>query len=137
MQGEFDLEVVAGSMAPLDRAITMTTLMQLIPELQQLGVMPGGPVAAAIGGILAEGLEMPEINKAMKEEADIKKQQMEKQDQEAQGMKDLNIAQATSKMTIEAANVGIKQNKLTIEALKHSTPSGDALVQSKKDKNKK
>lgn len=128
IQGEFDLDVVAGSMAPLDRPTMMNTLMQLIPELQQLGVMPGGPVAAAIGSILAENLEMPEINKAMKDEAIQKQKQMEKQDQLQAQNRDLNVAEATSKMNIDAANVAVKQNKLVVEAMKHVTPGGNQQV---------
>ncbi len=125
IQGVFDLDVVAGSMAPLDRPTIMNTLMQLIPELQQLGVIPGGPVAAAIGSIIAENLEMPEINKAMQEEAMVKQQQMQAQQQQMEEAKQMQLAQATSKLNIDAANVGIKQNKLSLEAFKHITPSGD------------
>lgn len=125
IQGEFDLDVIAGSMTPLDRTTTLTTLMQLIPELQQFGIMPGGPVAGAIGGIIAENLEMPEIVTAMKAEGQAKQQMMAQQQQQAQQTQDLTVAEATSKMNVQAANVGIKQNKLIVDMLKHMTPSGD------------
>lgn len=129
IQGEFDLECVAGSMAPLDRPTIMNTLMQLVPELQQLGVMPGGPVAAEIGSTIAENLEMPGILKAMKEEAMVKQQQMQQNEALQQQNRDLNVAEATSKMNIDAANVSVKQNKLIVEAMKHLMPSGDAKLQ--------
>ena len=128
----FDLECVAGSMAPLDRPTTMNTLMQLIPEIQQLGIMPGGPVAAAVGGIIAENLEMPEIRKAMKDEAVMKQEKTQKAEGLQQQNRDLNVAEATSKMNIDAANVGVKQNKLIVEAMKHLVPSGDAKLQGEK-----
>lgn len=125
IKGEFDLDVVAGSMAPLDRPTMMNTLIQLIPELQQLGVTPGGPVAAAIGTILAENLEMPEINKAMRDEAAMIQQNSQKQEELRQETRDLNVAEVTSKMNVNAANVGVKQNKLILDAMKHITPSAD------------
>lgn len=123
IQGEFDLEVVAGSTAPLDRLQTMDTLMNILPELQQLGVLPGGPVVGAIGSIIAENLEMPEIQRAMKAEAQLQEQNKQQQSQESQQAKDLAIAAQTSKINIDAANVGIKQNKLMVETAKHQMPS--------------
>ena len=127
IQGEFDIECIGGSMAPLDRPTTMNTLMQLIPEIQQLGVMPGGPVAAAIGSILSENLEMPEIARAMKQEAMMQDQKKQQAMQLQQENRDLNVAEATSKMNIDAANVGVKQNKLIVEAMKHLTPAADTV----------
>ncbi len=135
IQGEFDLDVAAGSMTPMDKQGQMSILMQLIPELQQLGVMPGGPVVGSIGALIAESLEMPEVTKAMKEEVALKQQMQKKQEEQSQQMGDMQLAQSTAEMNIDAANVGIKQNKLVLDAMKHLTPSADAKLQ--KDKEKK
>lgn len=121
ISGEFDLEVVAGSTMPLDRTQTMQTINQIIPEFPALGVMPGGPVAQAIGSLLAENLEIPQLEKAMQDEAALKQQMQQRQQQQMQDQQALNVAETTGKLNIDAARVGVKQNALVIDAMKHLT----------------
>ena len=121
IQGEFDLVVVPGSTTPLDRPATMQTLLKLIPELQQFGVRPGGPVAGAIGQIIAENLEMPEILRALKQEAEANAASQEKQAKDQQAMQDMMIAEKTAGINIDAQNAATKQNKVTGDFLKTVT----------------
>lgn len=137
IQGEFDLDVVAGSTAPLDKAASVKTLIELLPTLPELGVRPGGPVLGAFGSIIAENLEMPEITKAMKNEAAMNEQSKKEVEQQTKQQQDMMIAQETSDLNIKAANVGIKQNKLMLDAMKHTTPSADAKLELLKSEREK
>ena len=83
IQGEFDLDVVAGSTTPLDREQTMSILTGLLSELQGMGIRPGGPVVGAIGNIIAENLEMPELQKAIKDEAALNAKSSQEQKESA------------------------------------------------------
>jgi hypothetical protein len=118
IQGEFDLTVVPGSTTPLDRPATMQSLLKLIPELQQFGIRPGGPIAGAIGKIIAENLEMPEITKALKEEAQANAASDKKSSEEKQAMQDLAVAEKTSNINVDASNAATKQNKVLMEFVK-------------------
>jgi hypothetical protein len=137
IQGEFDLVVVPGSTTPLDRPATMQTLLQLIPELQQFGIRPGGPVAGAIGGIIAENLEMPEINRALKAEAEANAKSQEKQAQDQQAAQGLMVSEKTSKINIDATNAATKQNKVLGDYIKTIIQADIAKEQLKKDKGEK
>lgn len=117
IQGEFDLVVVPGSTTPLDRQATMQTLLQLIPEMQNLGVRPGGPVVGAVGSIVAENLEMPELMRAMKQEAQANQESQQKASEEQQAAQDLLVAEKTSKINVETTNAATKQNKVQSEFL--------------------
>lgn len=125
IQGEFDLDVVAGSTAPLDKAETMNILTSMIPELPALGVTPGGPVAGAIGNMLAENLDMPELQAAIKLEGQMNQQRAEQAAKQAQDAQDMMIAEKTGKMQLDAEKVAIKQNDLLLKAVQHATQPGE------------
>lgn len=131
IQGEFDLNVVPGSTTPLDRPATIQTLLQLLPNLEKFGVLPGGPVAGAIGNVIAENLEMPEVTKAIKAEAQLGAQMKEKQAEEAEGMKALEVSKVTSKMTVDAANSATKQTKVQGEQIKTMLTHQEKLAELK------
>ncbi len=116
IQGEFDLEVVAGSTTPLDREQTMSTLVSLLPELPALGIQPGGPVAAAIGNILAENLDMPEVTRAIKEEAAMQQQRQQMAMQQQKQAQDMQAAQFAAETQLGAEKVGLDQNKTILKA---------------------
>lgn len=130
IQGEFDLVVVPGSTTPLDRAATIRTLLQLVPQLQQFGLQPGGPVAGAIGSVFAENLEMPEITKAINEEAQMNIMMQQKQAEQQQQMLELQVGKQTSDMNIDATNAATKQSKAIAEFMK-------VLVEKDEDKQEK
>ncbi len=132
IQGEFDLVVVPGSTTPLDRQATLQTLMQLIPNLEKFGIRPGGPVAGAIGNIFAENLEMPEIMKAIVMEAQVNAESNQKLEEEQRTIQELQVAEKTSDMTIDAANAATKQNKVLADFMKiqkEGEKDGDKGVQ--------
>lgn len=120
IQGEFDLEVVAGSTTPLDREQTLNMIVSLIPELPNLGVMPGGPIVGALGKMLAENLDMPEVIRAMKDELQVRQQQQQQAAQQQQQQQDLMTGQFAAKTQLDAEKVGIKQNELLLEAQKQA-----------------
>lgn len=127
IQGEFDLDVVAGSTTPLDREQTMQILTGLIPELQAMGVRPGGPVVGAIGNLISENLEMPEIQKAIVEEAKMNAEAQKAQQEQAEEQQAMMMAKETSKLNIDAGKLGVKQNQLLIDAMKHMTPDEERI----------
>lgn len=122
IQGEFDIEVVAGSTAPLDRQNKMAVLMQILEILPQLGAIPGGPVVGAIGRMLTDELEMPELITAMNQEiqmqAQMKQEAKQQQDQQMQ----LQAATETSKRTIDAEKVATKQSEVLLKAIDTMRP---------------
>jgi hypothetical protein len=127
IQGQFDLEVVAGSTTPLDREQTMNTLVSLIPDLQQLGVQPGGPVVGAIGNMIAENLDMPALTRAIEQEAQLNAQQRAAQAAQAQKTQDLQVGQMAAETQLNAEKVGIKQNELLLKAIEVMTPNKEVI----------
>lgn len=118
IQGEFDVECVAGSTIPLDSNTRMQNFMEILSELPQLGVAPGGPVAATIGRLLAQELDMPELELAIEQEAQFQAQHAQQQQQQAQMQNSQLAAQQGAEMELKAQKTAIDQNKLMVEAYK-------------------
>lgn len=117
IQGEFDLECVAGSTVPLDKEVTMDVIMQLIPQLQGLGAQPGGPVAATIGNLIAENLDIPQLTAGIKAEGELQAQQRQAAAQQAQEQSEMLATESASKLQLDAEKVGIKQNELLLKSI--------------------
>lgn len=116
IQGEFDIEVVAGSTAPMDHDNRMSLLVQIMEMLPQLGVMPGGPVIAAIGLGLAEEMDLPEVVAAIQAEGQARAQQAEEAKQQQDIMTQMQTAQVASQLQLDAEKQGTDQNKLILQA---------------------
>lgn len=72
IQGEFDIEVKAGTTLPLNKEQRLRTIEGLLETLPKTGLQPGNPVTMAILGELFRELDMQEVVKAF----DQMKQQM-------------------------------------------------------------
>lgn len=72
IQGEFDIEVKAGTTLPLNKEQRLRTIEGLLETLPKTGLQPGNPVTMAILGELFRELDLQEVVKAF----DQMKQQM-------------------------------------------------------------
>lgn len=115
IQGEFDIECVAGSTVPLDREQKMQQLLDILNLLPQLGVMPGGPVIATIGIDLAQELDMPEIEDAIKQEGEMAKKQAAKAEEDQKLQTQQIVAQESAKLQLQAEKTAAEQHKLLLE----------------------
>lgn len=117
IKGEYDIEVVSGSMAPLDKAQKLNHAMQLLELAPKAGAMPGGPVIATLAKIIVEETNMPEIIVAMEQELQAQNQARQQQQQQADEMRNMEIAKESAKTTIGAENMATKQMKVNLDFL--------------------
>lgn len=118
IQGEFDYEIVPGSMAPLDQAQqwqVLTTILELGPKA---GAMPGGPVMQATAQKLAELTDMPEIIMAMRKEGELVAQMQQAQQQQQQAVADATTAKETGELQIKAEREATRQLDVQIKGIK-------------------
>ena len=115
--GDFDIECVAGSTVPLDREQTMQTIMQLFELLPTMGITRG-PLPQALGKLLAENLNMPEVQMAVDAQIEFDIKQAEIAAKQMEEMKQFEIGTQTAKTQIEAEKVAVKQTKNVIEMTK-------------------
>lgn len=120
--GEFDIEVVSGSMTPLDSAERMNRLMEILQALPQLGALPGGPVIQALGTGMAEELDMPDMIVAIKAEIQQAMQQRQIAAEKADMQQKLQIADQAAKHQLDAEKVAAKQTEATIKAFEAAKP---------------
>lgn len=114
IQGEFDVDIKAGSTIPMDRENYMQILLQVLELAQKVGAIPGGPLVGAIGKAIVGELDAPVIEQAF--EAEIQMQQKMKQEAEAM---------AAQQQQVQAAQFGAEKQ---LEAEKiQSKNTGDLL----------
>lgn len=118
IQGEFDFEVVPGSMAPLNQQQQWDLLMGLAELAPKAGVIPGGPFMGAIGQKLAELTDMPELILAMQKEAELQAQMKEAQSAAQKEQQDALIAQETGELQIKAEREATRQLDTQIKGIK-------------------
>lgn len=118
IEGEFDIEVVSGTSTPIDRGELTKTLLQLVELAPKAGALPGGPLVGAIGRLLIETMDLPEITLAFEAEQQAQDQQKQQQSQQMEETKQMTIAQKGADSQIEATNASTKQNKVLVEYLK-------------------
>ena len=76
IQGDFDVEVRAGSTIPLSKENRLKILSQILSLGQNIGIMPGGPVAQEIGKVILRDLNVKEAEKAfVQQQQQIQKMQ--------------------------------------------------------------
>lgn len=73
IQGEFDIEVKAGTTLPLNKEQRLRTIEGLLETLPKTGLQPGNPVTMAVLGELFRELDLQEVVKAFDE---LKQQMM-------------------------------------------------------------
>lgn len=122
IQGEYDIEVVPGSTAPMDKNTIISMILDALQYLPTLGVMPGGPVMGAIGNILADYFQLPELKVAMEQEAQAGAQMKQAQQQQMEEQQKLQIAQQSAKTQIDAEKVATKQNDTLLKVIQQFQP---------------
>lgn len=118
IQGEFDFEVVPGSMAPLDQKQQWDILVNLMEMAPKAGAIPGGPFIGAIAQKLAELTDMPELVLAMQKEAQAAQQMKQQQAEEAKQVKDAATAQNAAELQIKAEREATRQVDTQIKGLR-------------------
>lgn len=122
IQGEFDVEVVPGSTAPLNKDTMLSMMLDILQMLPTLGVTPGGPVVGAIGRLLADAFQVPELKMAMEQEAQLQAQLKEEQQKQQEEAMHLKVASESAKMQLEAEKVATKQNDTLLKAIQAFKP---------------
>ena len=124
IEGEYDVEVVAGSTTPLDRTEMMKVVLEGIELAPKAGAIPGGPLMAAFANLYIELLDVPELKLALEQEQQAQMQMKQQQAEEAAEMKQLSLASKGAESQIDATNAATKQNKVLVDFIK-------AMAQSK------
>jgi hypothetical protein len=118
IEGEFDVEAVAGSSTPIDKRDVISTLMQMFELAPKAGAIPGGPFVAGMTKLLIEQFDMPELEVAMEQEAQAQMQQKQMQQEQMEEAKQMSLAKEASKVAMDIEKTGVKQNKASTEYLK-------------------
>lgn len=122
IQGEFDVEPVPGSTAPMDKNTMISMIIDALQYLPALGVTPGGPVMGAIGRIIADFFQLPELKVAMEQEAQVQQQRAAAQQKQAQEAQQMQVAQQAAQSQIDAENAATKQNSNIVKLLQTFAP---------------
>ena len=117
IMGDFDIECVAGSTVPLDREQTMQTVLQIFELLPTMGITKG-PLPQTLGKMLAENLDMPEVQMAIDAQIQFDIEAAEAQAKAMEEMKEFEIGTQAAKTQIEAEKVAVKQTKNVIDMAK-------------------
>lgn len=118
IEGEYDVEVVAGTSTPVDRGELTKVLIQLLELAPKAGAIPGGPLLGATARVLIETLDIPEITMAFEAEAEAQAQMKAEQAKQAEKAEQLGLASKGAESQIEATNAATKQNKVLVDFLK-------------------
>lgn len=118
IEGEFDVETVAGTSTPIDRGELIKTLLQLLELGPKAGAIPGGPLLGATAKLLIETMDLPEITQAFEAEEQAQTQMKEQQAAEAEKMQQLQLANKGAESQVEATNAATKQNKVLVDFMK-------------------
>lgn len=68
IQGDYDVEAKAGSMAPVNRQSRGRMLLQAVKLGPAIGIMPGGKISRIVGREILRDLEIKEVEQAYEEE---------------------------------------------------------------------
>lgn len=115
--GDFDIECIAGSTVPLDREQTMQTVLQIFELLPTMGIVKG-PLPQTLGKLLAENLDMPEVQMAIDAQIQFDIDQEKQAAKQMEEMKQFEIGTQAAKTQIEAEKVAVKQTKNVIDMAK-------------------
>lgn len=118
IEGEYDVEIVAGSSTPIDRTELTKALMQLLEIGPKAGALPGGPLMASVAKMLIEVIDIPEIESAFEAEQQAQVQMKEKQAAEAAEMQQMMLASKGAEAQVDATNAATKSNKVLVDYLK-------------------
>jgi len=116
IQGEFDIDIVSGSTVPLTKAAILEILTQLMPFMQQLGAIPGGPLAGTVGRMFGDLLDLPEIKIAIEQEGRLQKQLQEQQQQQQQELAQNQAVNDAAQVQIQSERISTAQQKNILTA---------------------
>lgn len=109
IKGEFDVEVKSGSTVPLNRATKIQIVQEVAKLAPALGIIPGGPVAGALGRIMAEETDMPELTRALDMELEMQQQMKQDQAKQLEEQQQLQAANDASQIQIQAERIATQQ----------------------------
>lgn len=115
IQGEFDIDIKAGSTIPLDRENKLNLLLQILELLPKTGATPGGPLYGALAKEIAGELDLVVIEQALQEEVALQGKMKEEMQKKQDEMMQMQAAQYGSDKQLEAEKV---QQKSTSDLLK-------------------
>jgi hypothetical protein len=117
LQGDFNIEVKSGSTLPLNRENKMSLVEMLLPYAEPLGLMPGGPMAAAVAKFFFNEIDVPEFKMALEDEAQAQAQAKQAAAQQAQQQQELMAGQQAAEIQIKAENSATKQAATQLKAV--------------------
>ncbi len=120
VMGDFDIECVAGSTTPLDRAQTMDQLLNLTELLPKFEITKG-PLPQTIAKLIAQNLDMPEVEMAVDAQIKFDEDQQAAAQKQQEEMQQFEVGAHAAKTQIEAEKVGVKQAKNIIDMAKAMT----------------
>lgn len=120
--GDFDVQVVPGSTVPMDTETKNKILLQVLQILPSLGAIPGGPVMQTIAGELADGFDLPEIEPALKQEAQMAQQMKQEAEAKQAQAQQMQTAQSSADLQIKAEQQATKQNQVLIDWINATKP---------------
>lgn len=118
IQGEFDFDVVPGSMAPLDQQQQWHVLTNLAEIAPQSGAMPGGPFMQAIAQKIAELTDMPELIIAIQKESEMAQQMSQQKAAQSKQLQDMQVAHNMGELQLKAEREATRQQDTLIKGLK-------------------
>lgn len=118
IKGEFDFEVVAGSTTPLNQAQKLELLQFLLSNLQNFGVMPGGPVTQYLGTELADEIDLAGFKIAVKQEIEQAQEANKQRAEQEKAMAEMEVARESADLSIKAEREANKQAKTELEGVR-------------------
>ena len=130
IQGEFDLDVKVGSTIPLNRENKILIIQDIIEKLPKLGVDAKSPVMGAIGKMLADELDLPELKVAIEQHGQMLIQQRQQQEEQLEEQRQLEATKFGVENQLEAEKIQSKERSDILDLI-------TAQVNSAGGKNKK
>lgn len=135
IDGEFDYQVVSGSVAPLDQQRKQEIQSLLLEQGPKLGFLPGGPFLSVVALDFSEDLDIPEYEAAMREElrmqADIRQAQSDKETQ----MMEASIRENATEQQLDAEKIRVKEDDSIRKASVTLATSKDNKEKKEKENN--
>lgn len=114
IQGEFDIDIKAGSTIPLDRENKINLLISVLELLPKTGAIPGGPLYGALAKEISGELDLVVIEQALQEEIALQNKMKEDHQKQQEEMAQIQAAQFGAEKQLEAEKI---QQKTTADIL--------------------
>jgi len=117
IQGEFDIDVKVGSTIPLDRENKIAIIQSLLESLPKLGINAQSPVVGALGQILVDELDMPEVSVAIEQHRQLMARQRQEAEARLQEAREIDAAKFGVESQLEADKIQGNQTGEILNAL--------------------